>query len=333
MRRREETSPAPSWLDRPQRTQLRRALYQLHLWIGLVLGVYIVVISVSGSAAVFRREVSIALIPRAVESVGDARLEDEPLRAALAAQYPQHRVVRIGEARRLESLVQVTFERNGAEIARLVDPYTGEVVGDPYPPGVRLMEWTVKLHDELLIGDLGRKINGALGILVAALVVTGAVLWWPGRRRWPLGLIPRWGAGAPRWTWQLHAMLGFWGGLLLFSWAVTGIYFGYPQPFDAVMNRLNSDPMAIERPGEALLLEMIRLHFGRFGGLEVRITWAVLGLIPAVLFVTGFTVWWRRKARQNRRGVRALFWGSEPFFRGKKGSDPQKRALTPKRPR
>ena len=81
----------------------------------------------------------------------------------------------------------------------------------------------------------------------------------------------------------------------MLGWAVTGVYFAFPEPFEALFNALATDPSAVERPGEALLLTFIRLHFGRFGGLGIRITWVILGLVPAVLFVTGFVVWWRRR--------------------------------------
>src|SRR5262249_21868666 len=47
----------PTWLLRPQKTLLRRALFQVHLWSGLILGLYIVVVCVSGSALVFRNDI------------------------------------------------------------------------------------------------------------------------------------------------------------------------------------------------------------------------------------------------------------------------------------
>ena len=43
-------------LRQPQTLWIRRALFQIHLWTGIGVGLYIVVISLSGSAVVFRRE-------------------------------------------------------------------------------------------------------------------------------------------------------------------------------------------------------------------------------------------------------------------------------------
>gem|GEM_PF-456210 len=289
-----------SWLHRPQRTRLRRWLVQIHLWTGLVIGLYVVVVCASGSAAIFRPDINRAMIPRAVEQVGEARLAEPDFRAMLAAQYPEHEILRIGEARRPESLVYVTFGRDGREIERLADPYTGRVVGDPYPPAVAAIEWTVRLHDELLAGPIGRKINGVGGFLITLLVLTGIAIWWPGTKRWPIGLVPRRGASAPAALWQLHAILGILCASLLLIWAVTAVYFAFPKPFEALIDRFDSDLTDFYRPGEALLLDLIRLHFGRFRTFELRIVWGVLGLVPAVLFVTGFMLWWRRVVRRRR---------------------------------
>jgi uncharacterized iron-regulated membrane protein len=44
------------WMRRPQSTWVRKALFQVHLWTGIIIGVYVVVVCVSGSAVVFRND-------------------------------------------------------------------------------------------------------------------------------------------------------------------------------------------------------------------------------------------------------------------------------------
>ena len=46
------------WLRQPQTVWARRALFQVHLWLGLVLGLYIVMLSVTGSILVYAREIN-----------------------------------------------------------------------------------------------------------------------------------------------------------------------------------------------------------------------------------------------------------------------------------
>ncbi len=308
------------WLERPQLQPLRRALFQIHLWLGIATGLYVVLISVSGSAVVFRRELNLWLVPHHVSIRWDRILTKDDLRAAASARYPGYTVRRVSFARALDRPAEVELVRGTEVRERLFDPYTGRDLGDSFPRSLRAVEWLVSLHDDLLAGETGRRWNGLGGLLVLGLVLSGGVIWWPGRRRWSWSVAPRRGPKAPRVMWQLHSLLGFWSLALLAIWAVTGIYFAFPEPFDALMNLFDSNKNDFVRPGEAVLLALIRLHFGRFGGLSVRVLWTVLGLLPAVLFVTGFTLWWRRVVRRRlappgSRAAAAARGGAAPAVR------------------
>jgi uncharacterized iron-regulated membrane protein len=303
---------AGSWVHRPQRLKWRRALFQIHLWIAIALGLYIVVISVSGSVAVFRREASLWVIPRSVPSTAGERLTGDALGDAVRRVYAGYEVVGIndtadrpGRPDRANRPVDVAVVKNGVRSGRVFDPYAVEDMGDSYPPIVQTMEWFVDLHDNLLAGTTGRRINGIAGALIVLLVVTGAVIWWPGRGMWRHSLIVTPKTPRSRFIWQLHSALGFWSCGLLFIWAITAVYFAFPTPVEELINRFDPDPGDLHRPGEVLLLELIKLHFGRFGGLGIRTLWAILGLVPAALFITGFIVWWRRVVRPRIRRASA----------------------------
>lgn len=56
-----------------------------------------------------------------------------------------------------------------------------------------------------------------------------------------------------------------------------------------------SDSNPAHLPRGARLVEdwMLPVHFGEFGGLPTRILWALGGLMPAVLLVTGVIMWWK----------------------------------------
>jgi uncharacterized iron-regulated membrane protein len=296
------STPAPrsdGWLDRPQQRPLRKLLFQVHLWLGIATGLYIVLISVSGSAVVFRRELNLWLVPHRIAVVDGARLSKTELSAAALAIYPGYRVARVGEPPRQDRPVSIELERGGESKERLFDPYTGRDLGDSFPPVLRAVEWLVSLHDDLLGGTAGRRVNGIGAAIVIGLVATGAVIWWPGRRRWLTSVVPKRGRNAPRLMWQLHSVLGFWSFALLAIWALTGVYFAFPEPFERLIDAFDNDPNDFYRPGEAVLLGMIKLHFGRFGGLTIRVLWTLLGLLPALLFITGFTLWWRRVVRRK----------------------------------
>jgi uncharacterized iron-regulated membrane protein len=269
------------------------------MWIALTLGVYIVVLSVSGSAIVFRRELNAWLVPRTVASTEGERLTGDRLAVALQTAYPEDTVVEVREPARPNRPVFVSLERDGNRVDRLFDPYAARDLGETFPPILRAVEWLVDLHDNLLAGETGRVVNGVGGMLFTVLILTGAWLWWPGVRN--VGRSMRLGKpqASRRFVWQLHNVLGIWSFALLFVWAITAIYFAFPEPFERTIDYFDDDLNDLERPGEPVLLELIQLHFGRFGGLPVRFLWLVLGLVPTALFATGVVLWWTRVVRRR----------------------------------
>src|SRR5690606_35611307 len=140
---------------------LRRALFQVHMWTGLALGLYLIVVSVSGSALVFRSELSLLFDrePVPVEITG-ARLTADELRTAAEGAYPGFRASQVWETDDPQRPVEVWLERDGRRRQRLFDPYTGQDVGHAIPAGIRLISWLLDLHDNLLGGDTGRAVNG-----------------------------------------------------------------------------------------------------------------------------------------------------------------------------
>jgi len=45
---------------------------------------------------------------------------------------------------------------------------------------------------------------------------------------------------------------------------------------------------------DAIISWFGRLHVGSFGGLGIKVFWLILGLVPALLLVTGTIMWWNR---------------------------------------
>lgn len=54
--------------------------------------------------------------------------------------------------------------------------------------------------------------------------------------------------------------------------------------------------------GDAYLGWLAALHYGTFGGRSTQILALIGGLMPLVLFVTGFIIWWPRYRKQRRNG-------------------------------
>src|SRR5688572_24542481 len=88
------------WIRQPQRVWLRRAIFQIHLWTGLAIGLYIVVLSLTGSVLVYRAELSRVLAsPRAALDERATPMTVDQLRVAAQRAYPGWTVTEIQEGR------------------------------------------------------------------------------------------------------------------------------------------------------------------------------------------------------------------------------------------
>jgi uncharacterized iron-regulated membrane protein len=290
------------WVTQPQGLFLRRALFQIHLWTGLAIGLYIVVLSVTGSALVFRDELDeVFETPRPAFDPSARVLSSDELRAIAEREYPGYTIGRIGDrVRRRNPVIEIWMDRGSDHKERLFNPYTGEDLGDAVPRGTRAILWLASLHDELLFGDRGRFWNGIGSALMTVLCVTGAIIWWPGIRKWRRGMSIKWKAAWPRFNFDLHSAMGFWFFAIIAIWAVSGVYLAIPEPFAAVVDSM-SDPDAIlgRRPGDVFLRWLTRIHFGRWESHTLKVVWVVLGLVPVTMFVTGVVMWWQRVLRKR----------------------------------
>lgn len=292
------------WLKQPQTLWIRRAFFQVHLWTGLAIGLYLVMLSLTGAALVYRVELERSFeVKKPAFEPNRTRLTSDELKAAAERQYPGWEVTRVGSRiTRRNPVIEVWVERGGEKRERLFNPYTGDDLGDAIPRNVRALNWVAELHDELLLGQTGRKINAVGSGVATALFVSGLVVWWPGVKNWRRSLGVKRGTSWIRFNWDLHSALGFWSFLLLVLWGLSGIYLAYPDPFAAFVDRI-SDPEAVlgQRPGDVFFAWMSRLHFGRFrNATYLQPLWVVFGLIPAAMFVTGFLMWFNRVLRKRR---------------------------------
>ena len=232
------------WLKRPQSVWLRKALFQIHLWTGIGLGIYVILISVSGSAIVFRNEIYKASSsgPKLVAMSGP-RLSRDALKEAVHKAWPNYSVSYIFETKRKNEAVEIWIEKNGKKrsktIGRLFDPFTGQDLGSSRPAAIGVIAWFTDLHTNLLGGPTGRKVNGYLSIFVVIMSVTGLILWWPGTGRVKRSLKIDLRANWKRLNWDLHSVVGLWMFAFVFVWGVTGIYVVFPTPFQVVVNHFS----------------------------------------------------------------------------------------------
>jgi uncharacterized iron-regulated membrane protein len=311
------------WVRQPQKVWFRKALFQVHLWSGLAIGLYILMISVTGSVLVYWNELYLAATPLPILSKGSGpRLTDDQLRVDAQQLYPGYRVIKITRSRNLDQAVDIGLQRGNQMKHRLFDPRSGKDLGNTVSMGMQVVSFILDLHDNLLAGHTGRVVNGVGAFAVLLVAFSGLVIWWPGSKTWRRSLkLPR-GVGWKRTNWHLHSMAGFWSFGFTLVFALSGIYLCFPDRVQDIADRI--EPLTAANARGRLVDQVIYwlayLHFGRINGRGIpcsgpglcdqatKATWALFGLAPAVLFVTGAILWWNRVLRprmaSGRQAVR-----------------------------
>jgi uncharacterized iron-regulated membrane protein len=228
---------AAQFVQRPQSVWLRKAIFQIHLWTGIAMGLYVLAISITGSALFFRSIVNEATPGRKVVAGTGPLLTTEQLLEAAKRAYPEYTPRNVVQGSLVGQEVEITLNRGNNRKLRIFDPYTGRDLGEAVPFQLRAMSWMLDLHVNLLAGSKGRRFNGICGILLTLLSITGAVIWWPGIKSWRRSLKINLRASWKRINWDLHSVVGFWTFAFFFMWSFTGVYLVFPEPFDNVIDR------------------------------------------------------------------------------------------------
>jgi len=236
------------YFHRPQQVLIRRLNFQIHLWIGIVLTLYMILIGLTGSILVFRPELEriFGLKPwqniRAKEPVADLATVVENLKAA----YPRLRIVSVDAPSEADATFVAVLEGRG-RIKVASSATEGRILGE-LPRRRNWLNVVQELHESLLIhpGSQGRMWNGIGAALLLLLNATGLVIWWPGIRNWRRALKVDFERGWRRINFDLHVSVGFWTILIASFWAVSGIYFGWPRQVFQFVNSLS--PVISARP-------------------------------------------------------------------------------------
>ncbi len=293
---------------------MRRILVRIHRWIGIVLFAYVALICVTGSVLVYRPELFRLFEPQPIEvAPGDVLLSDEQLLASAARAFPAEEPAAVWRGREPHHAVEVELVRDDEVRGHLFDPYTGRPLRHAIPWDFWLVMKLLDLHRELLGGENGRLLNGALGLGLVFLALSGALAWRPMKRK---AASVRAGGRSGRLR-RLHMTVGIWSALFAFMWGLTGFNLAYPDVLIAVVDWIEpfDETNPVERVGDTISYWLTYLHFGRFGGYipgcergsgcdsALKALWALIALAPAFLAVSGFVVWLRgqrAKARVDR---------------------------------
>ena len=233
------------YFRRPQSVLVRRTIFQIHLWIGIIVGLYMAIMGLTGSLLVFRQELDARHLPVDWRELRTASpTSASTVIARVSDVYPAMRIVSLAAPSPFNPTFVATLGGRGRLVVAC-DPTTGNVLG-PMPPPVAWLAFVRQLHETLLIGGSGRVWNGVGAAFLLVLAATGLVNWWPGSRNWRRALRVDFRFGWRRINFDLHRAAGFWALALLLLWAVSGMYFAWTRQAFELVNRWS--PIVSARP-------------------------------------------------------------------------------------
>ena len=231
------------FLDRPQQLWWRQAIFQIHLWVGIALCLYMLVIGVTGSILVFESELEHIAYSRLWRSPNPGTSKPSVGLPAVIeivkSAYPNGKISVAYMPDRPGDNFEVFVHENEKLWYVFVDPASGNIAGALNPKQSWLI-WIIELHFNLLGGRVGAIFNGIGAAFLMLLCISGAVLWWTGLKRWSRGLQVNFNRSWRRINFDLHSAVGFWTLFILSMWAFTGVYLIWPKPIESFVNRFSS---------------------------------------------------------------------------------------------
>ncbi|MGC2774365.1 MAG: PepSY-associated TM helix domain-containing protein [Bradyrhizobium sp.] len=360
-----------------------RLWVQIHTWTSLISMIFLLMLCLTGLPLIFHDEIDHLLED---EISAPAMPPDTPvlpidrLIASAKKQLPEHHALFV-TFKQAEPLVVVAMSPTAIPVPgqfhRLtVDARTGTVLGEE-APHQDVMDVILRIHRDMFTGLPGELFLGLMGLVFAASIVSGIVVYWPFMRRLQFGTV-RDRSARLKWL-DLHNLLGIvtvsWGlavGLtgtintlavpLFDLWRAqtmpallapyqgkplaeaksveaavdavrtrspdrlvtsvtmpTTTRFGSPQhvmvwtkgrtPFTARMFKPvlvdAQDSTKMVAPELAWYLTALQLsrplHFGDYGGLPLKIIWALLDVITIVVLGSGLYLWVAKRWGSRRK--------------------------------
>jgi uncharacterized iron-regulated membrane protein len=213
---------------------MRRKFILVHRWLGIITGLYVALIALSGIGMVFSTTFYEWEFGAAKVSTS---MEDKPYTAPdlwlakAEAKYgklpnvegyfgPRATPMRISAP----TIIYTPVRPDGGDAHGVVtvNPYTGE----PLAHFIAEDSWSMlplKLHMSLFLPPaISSWVLVTFSVLIFGFALTGLYLWWPGRKRIKAAIIIPKPAGVTGLR-RFHAGIGFWSAPLLILAAITGL--------------------------------------------------------------------------------------------------------------
>ena len=222
------------------------ALKTIHTWIGIISGLFLSVIGLTGSVILFRADFERAALPRSAGAEMEHRAGLDDIARELSNVRPEFHIRRVYLPAQPGQPYIVQVQSAGKRSERIaLDASNGKILATIQPGWV---DWMVDLHRNLLSGPTGRSIVGGFGIVLFTLSATGLLMWLTGARNWRAWISVRRRGSSTRFQYELHRASGLWAYAFLALISFTGIELAYPNAFRNAVQSLTGKSTTVRAP-------------------------------------------------------------------------------------
>ncbi|MDX2224397.1 MAG: PepSY-associated TM helix domain-containing protein [Rhodospirillaceae bacterium] len=229
--------------------------FTIHKWVGIVAGLWILLLALTGAVIAFHGELRSAL-EKGLYRTGrcDVVPRFDLMEQAVVKAFPDFDIRRVERENIYcdESYRFIIGEKNSAspisgtlwDTEVFVDPGDGRIIGSR--PWLSVVQAAYQFHGFLLTGMAGRQVLGFLGLILLTNVIAGVVVWWPRSGKIALAFRVRWKGRAQVLFRDLHNVAGACAVPVLGLMLVTGLSLTFPEPVQKFL-RLFADSQEVEK--------------------------------------------------------------------------------------
>ncbi|MGF7231526.1 PepSY-associated TM helix domain-containing protein [Arachidicoccus sp.] len=230
-----------------KKSKVNRVITWLHLWLGLVSGIIVFIVSITGCLFSFQKEITemthkkelFVTPPTKDAEFLPLSVLKEKAQTALGSKEPVTYITTYARpdrswefmAYKEDDTHAITFAQSVKYYESVfVNPYTGSIIGridymHNFFVIVKYIHWSL-----LLSTPIGQPIVGWSTLIFVIMLITGIIMWWP--KKWDKkhkgrSFKIRWKAKWKRVNYDLHNVLGFYTFIIALILGLTGMVFAF----------------------------------------------------------------------------------------------------------
>lgn len=225
--------------------KIRNLAFSFHRYIGLTVGLILVIVGLTGSLLVFQREINAILVKQQFERVvpQEQTLSLDAIATLVSNTYANKSDYKIHQfdLHFDPDIYQLRLKNSeDKQLEVFVNSYTGKILGDRLRDNT-LFDRVYKLHYALFAGQVGTIIVGIAALLMCILTVTGLILW-SGWRNLISGFKIKWNARTKRKNYDIHKVVGIIALIGLTFTGFTGFIWNFYEQTEPAIYALTFTP-------------------------------------------------------------------------------------------